>query len=113
MERNHYKDILVIVIGFTLIGMFFSLPWMVYTVVGIGFVCVVSETIAGYVAKGWMVFGRTLGNINAVVLLTLVFVLMVIPLSFLQRIFGKKEERPEHSNWQPVDTAKLDFTKPW
>jgi len=113
MKRNNYKDILVIVIGFTAIGLIFNIPYMVYAVLGIGVLCIFSETIAKWVAKGWMSFGMFLGKINSTILLGLVFVLMLTPLAILKRLTGKKADVQDDSNWTMGEEKPVNFEKPW
>ena len=104
---------MVIVIGFTLIGLFFKIPYMIYTVLAIGLICVFSEKLAGYVSKGWMAFGMFLGKINSTILLSLVFILMLTPLALLKRLTEKKSGEDQYGNWSSSENETVNFEKPW
>jgi hypothetical protein len=118
-ERNKYQDLLVIVVGFSLIGLLmlkgYDKPhgiYFIYAALGLGVVGIFSETVTTYVTKGWQKFGMLLGKINATVLLSVIFILMMIPMAVLKRIFSGKEESGQSSNWTEAEPA-MDFTKPW
>ena len=56
-----------------------------------------------------LVIGRAMGRINAFVLLTLSFYLILFPLGLLRRLFGK---RASAAGWVPREPLEPDhFTK--
>ena len=68
-----------------------------------------------YPYKLWIKFGLTLGWINSRIILGLVFIIVVIPISFLMRLSGydplrirKKREKSYRENRQ---THKIDLTR--
>lgn len=111
MEQNIYKDILVLVLGFVIIGLIFKLDWMVYSIVALGVFCAFVPIVATYVQKGWMAFGKFLGAINATILLSIIFFLLLTPLSFLKRLTSGKTE--DETGWLKSENREVDFTKPW
>jgi hypothetical protein len=57
---------------------------------------------------GWTRFGRTMGWINSRVLLTIIFLVFVVPVGLLRRVFGgdpleRKLDRSAKSYWQPAE----------
>lgn len=112
MERNKYKDILVIVIGFSVIGLIFRLEWFGYAALIIGALTVFSEKIATWVTTGWSAFGKALGRINSTILLTVLFTLLLTPIALLKRWTSGKARQRGLSNWE-ASTDKVDFSKLW
>ncbi|MEX1138988.1 MAG: SxtJ family membrane protein [Bacteroidota bacterium] len=55
--------------------------------------------------RGWMAFARFLGIVNTTILLTLVYILLIGPLSLVMRAFGsdlldKRMKAPSGSFWR-------------
>jgi hypothetical protein len=53
----------------------------------------------------WLIFGNFLGTINAYIIMTLIFFLLIGPISLFLRVFridvlGRRQ--PESSNWHAV-----------
>ena len=122
-KRNTYQDLLVIVVGFCIIGLLIyfraKASWapkaiyVVYGAIGLGLIGIFSKRAAELIAKGWQMFGRGLGAVNAFILLTVIFFLLVTPLSLLQKITSGRSEENDASNWQLAESESTDFTKPW
>jgi uncharacterized membrane protein len=107
--RKTYTDIIVIVIGFCVLGYLthiYYLYWIAITVA----VLSISPYMAHKISYGWEKLGKTLGWINSRVLLSLFFVVVITPIAFLYRT--KKTKHSESSDWKDSST-KNDFTKPW
>ena len=49
------------------------------------------------VAVVWFAFGQVISRISSVALLTLLFVLLVIPIALLKRLFGKDSPKLVHN----------------
>lgn len=62
--------------------------------------------------KYWMKFGKLLGDINAKIILSLLFVLILVPVALLKKITAVKTEETL-SNWKSISNEAVDFTKPW
>ena len=119
-DRNKYKDLLVIVVGFSLIGLLiyfgYEKPYgiyFVYSALALGVVGIFSETFTTYVTKGWQHFGKLLGKINSTILLSVMFILLISPIALIKRLTTKKEEKSESSNWNDADITTIDFEKLW
>lgn len=66
----------------------------------------------------WLRFGRVLGYVNARIILTGIFFLMIVPIGFALKAFGRDplRKRPAPKNatyWEPCDSnfASLDFRR--
>jgi hypothetical protein len=61
----------------------------------------------------WWRFSRALGYVNARVLLTLLFALILVPLSFVWRLVGKdplRRRRAQFDGWTPYPARYRDRT---
>ena len=95
-NRNKYKDLLVIVVGFCLIGLLIhkgygkpSGVYFIYGALGLGVVSIFSERITTWVTTGWQYFGKFLGKINSTILLSVIFIVLLTPMSLLKRLTTK------------------------
>ncbi len=66
-------------------------PWIVFAVLG-GW-GIIAPTSLGSVYRGWMRLGMLLGKITTPVILTLLFLVAILPGALLMRLFGKDPMR--------------------
>lgn len=59
-----------------------------YVIVGIAIMSALFKFFASWLATLWMAFGMLLGKINGAILLTLVYFLILTPLSWLKKVFS-------------------------
>jgi len=60
----------------------------------------------------WLKFGHILGTINAFIIMTALYFVVIGPISILLRIFGVDvmiRKRPAETNWMPLNHQKSDF----
>ncbi len=62
--------------------------WTLWIGIPVLFLGLVSPRLLLYPFKGWMALGHALGWINSRLILGIVFILVLLPISFLMRIFG-------------------------
>lgn len=62
-----------------------------YVIIGIAVLSALFRAFASLLASLWMAFGMVLGKINGAILLTLVYFLLLTPLSFLKKIFSPSQ----------------------
>lgn len=89
--NDKYKSILVIVIGFLLLGRYFRNDYLFYAALGLGVLTLLSERIADGVLYLWMGLAKVLGWISSRVILSVVFFLFLTPLAFLARIISGRD----------------------
>ncbi len=107
---------ILIGIGFPLI-----IGWLIPSFTGHGFrewtlLIAIPGLIIGLVAprlllypyKGWMVIGHKLGWINSHIVLGLVFVVVLLPIAFIMRIFGYDPLRKKGKNKTTYRENKQD-----
>lgn len=71
-------------------------------------------TMFSRILKGWTRFAHALGAVNTYVLLSIFFVLVITPMGFLFRLFGKGivNKRPAGSSWM-ASADDNDMEKPF
>lgn len=88
-----WRNILVVVLGFTVLAFLFKTLILAWIAFGIG-VC--SLLIPGFARKFdwvWLKFGASLGWFNSRVILAIVYFLVLVPVALISRIFGKDKLR--------------------
>lgn len=85
--------------------------YVLYGVVVFGLILFSVDRFTVLFVDKWMQFGRLLGNINAGIILSLVYIVLVLPISLLQKI-SDKVKSSDHSNWDEAED-KLNFRNPW
>lgn len=84
-----YQSILGIVIGFLILYVLFDSRSLLYIALGVGLLCSISKLALDAVNKVWFKIVKFIGFINSYVVLGLVFFLVLIPVSFLYKVFKK------------------------
>jgi hypothetical protein len=97
-QQDRYKNILVIVIGFSL------LAWILYRLekieldtvilvwkimIAVGFFALLIPPVARGIEWAWLKLATALGWINSRVILTLVYFIFLTPLALIARLFTK------------------------
>jgi hypothetical protein len=113
------KTVLTIVAGCLVIFLVSHEWWLAYLSLIIGCAGLVSATLAKGIDDGWMKLAKIMGFIMPTILLSLIFLLILFPLSLLSKLF-KKENLLLLSNTLPstFTTVRKTFTarsfeKPW
>ncbi len=119
MEQYNYKTILVMVLGLLLIAIWKDWVWLSYSAIGIGVATLLSQRLMEWTLKLWFGLAKVLGFINSRILLTVVYVLVLMPLAFLSRMFGsntvqlKKREEGSYFVTRNHKYEKTDLDNPW
>jgi|GEM_PF-5727141 len=108
--KKVYIDIFVIICGFTLLGYLFKFPYL-YIFSALALLSSIHTKTARWASFGWEKFGKFLGKINSKVLLFFFFIVAIIPISFLYRLFQKKQA-VTHSTWKDADDT-INFSNPY
>lgn len=117
--QNDFKSILVIVIGFLLLSYYFDQIVLSYVAVALGLLSVISHDLHRLILKLWFGLAKVLGFINSRILLTVVYVLVLLPLSLLNRLFGsnsvqlKKKASGSYFVTRDHKYVKVDLENPW
>ncbi|MEM9920659.1 MAG: hypothetical protein AAF990_21355 [Bacteroidota bacterium] len=118
-KTNPAKNILAICVGFALLYYFTRWEWTLLVVVIIGGLSILSDWVTEKISDAWMWLAKVLALIVPNILLSLVFFLILTPLSFVSKLFGKKNslklKNPPESTFTEVDKAfePASFEKLW
>lgn len=86
---NSKSTILVICMGFLLIGMALHQKWALYTSLGVGALSIASSFLSQKIAWAWDKLSMVLGYIMPNVLLSIIFFLFLLPISLISKLFHK------------------------
>lgn len=95
MKTKHKDTIITIAAGFILI--YFILEsrweidekWLLYTALGVLVAGIVSPFVSKYIHTGWFWIADKLGFVMSKLIMLLIFVIILIPMGALSRIFRK------------------------
>lgn len=110
-EKQHFKNVGVVILVLLSIAFLYKISYLFWGTVALGVVLFSFEKLAILFSKYWMKFGKLLGDINSRVVLSIFFVLILVPVAFLKRIFSSNKKASQ-STWVE-ESQKIDFTKPW
>jgi uncharacterized membrane protein len=113
------STVLVICMGFLLVFLAFKVKWALYTSLGVGGVAIASSYMSQKIEWGWNKLSGILGYIVPNILLSIVFFVFLMPISWLARLFNKDNLMlSKKYNTYFIDTSKRvmdkkSFEKTW
>lgn len=118
MEQKGLKSIIVIALGFTIIGLVIEAEWPFYVAITVSGAAVLSDRAAAFINKIWFGLAKVLGFINSRILLTIIYYLFLLPLAIISRMTGKKSiELKKNDASYFVERnhpySKADLENPW
>ncbi len=93
--RGHDYEVLLSIVLFLMILYFFSrnrfayANWFLYISFGLGFFSLLSKSFAKVLTLAWGKLMAAIGFINSRVLLSIIFFLVLLPVSLLSKLFRK------------------------
>ena len=117
METNTNKYLTIIVLETALLLCFlkFNNNIFIYAAITLGVISIASKYLTDLIHNCWMKLAVFLGTISNSIILTFVFILFVIPIGLLKKIFKKKDLIKKNSNF--INRKYLfnlkDFDKLW
>ncbi len=120
-KERYQETILVIVAGMLLLYAYFQNSVFLYIAIGLALVGLISSTLSKWITWAWYKLALGLGFVNSRILLSILFFIFLVPLSFLSRIFsGKKDslslkKKKEGSYFVELNKkySKKDLDKMW
>lgn len=88
--NKEYSTILVLVLAFVGVYIYSDQIMLLYLAVGMGLISLLIPWIAKNIHFLWMKLSVLLGSVSAIVILTLIYFLIVVPLAFIAKLTGKK-----------------------
>ena len=118
-SNQSIKTILVILLG--LVGFYIinKSIYILYAALVVGIISLVSQKACNYIHLAWMFFPKILSYIVPNIIMSLIFFLMLTPLSLLQKLVKKNKSvmLSNSSNSTFIITNKkieqTNFEKPW
>lgn len=86
--------------------------YLYFAVLILGVLLYTFEGLAKTFVKYWMKLGKLLGDINSRILLSVLFIVVLIPIALLKKISSSKSLKND-STWESIEGESMDFTKPW
>ncbi len=118
-NKQQYKTVLTICVGFLVIYTFTEAKWSLWVALSVGISGVLSSYLAKIIHKYWMQLGVLLSFIIPPILLGIIFFCLLYPVALLSRIFGEKDplrlKNTTASTFQKVSKQpdKASFHKTW
>ena len=116
---NPLSTVLILIIALNVIFLISNLKEFLYASIGLGAIVTFSSKAANFVHKAWMGLAKILSYIVPNILLTIIFFLLLFPLSLISKIFRKGDllniNKPSNSLWLDNERVltKDYFEKPW
>lgn len=116
---NPLSTVLILIIALNIIFLISNSKEFLYASVGLGAIVTFSSKAANFVHKAWMGLAKILSYIVPNILLTIIFFLLLLPLSVISKIFRKGDllniNKPSNSLWLDNERVftKDYFEKPW
>lgn len=117
--KDRLKNLLVLTIGLLLVSFVFESIWPSSVAIVIAVVGVAIPVAGDAIIKAWLKFGQFMGHINSRILLTLVFYVYLVPMSFVYRLKHPKalDIRPNNKtslfHERNHKFTKQDLEKTW
>ncbi|MGE5943424.1 MAG: SxtJ family membrane protein [Flavobacteriales bacterium] len=96
----------------------FHLVWFIYLAIGLLIISLLSKKLTFAIGKGWFSFSYYLGVIMNTFIMFLIFYLVLVPLSFFQRLVGnnqilKKNKNNSYFHKRNHCFVSKDIDRPW
>jgi len=117
-DPDTHKVQLIIVSGLLVLAWLFSLPLIAYIAAAIGLFSLVIPPVGYGIVWGWYKIAEILGTINAKIILSLLYYILVTPMALLFRLSGNDPmllSKPENSVYKERDYTfeAKDLQNPW
>ncbi|TAH04213.1 MAG: hypothetical protein EAZ16_05940 [Sphingobacteriales bacterium] len=110
-NRKHIETIIVLTIAIAVLGWFTKKQQWYWVALIFALVALAVPPLAKYIHIGWMKLAQAIGFVMNKVLLTVVFIIIVIPLGILSRIMGKNSIRLKKGGNTYFKTRNHTYTK--
>ncbi len=115
-KQNH-TTLVVIAIGFTILFLIFKIYWLLAPV-AISVLGFAISPLGQVIHRAWFSFAKMLGYINNRILLFLIFFVILTPIAFLRKLFGKNNPPDKHMHNSYFQNRNqvfqpMDLQNPW
>jgi len=116
MSREKALETIIVLALVTLIvSLWRDINWLIYVSIGFLVIALASKKLTSLIGKGWFAFSHYFGIVMNHIILFIIFFLFLLPLSQLQKLMGKKQNKEDSSYFQKRNhlfTTK-DVEHPW
>lgn len=123
-KEKHLSTILTISAGFLVLYLIFlfrkdkDMLWMLYVSGGVSIAGLISAKLAGWIHAAWFWIAHKLGFVMSKIILGIGFMILIIPLGLISRIFRKdfmflKKRDFSYYKERNHVFASNDFNDPW
>lgn len=109
--RNVYVTNSIIVLGFTVFYFFTKNNLFLLPATLVLLCSLINFKIAEKIANMWMLVGKKIGGFNARIMLSVLFIVLITPISLLRKLKRPKQDSYQ-SNWKAAADT-IDFTRPF
>ena len=89
-DKVKYREtLLVMVLGFSVLYVVLDRSWLLYTALGLGITGMLSAQLNRWIHIAWLFIGEKIGWVVSKVLMGVIYIIVLIPLSMLARVFRK------------------------
>ncbi len=115
MADKKYSTIIVLQTALLIAYLYFHRHGLLIAALILGLIAILSPFIAALIHKLWMKFAYILSRISNTIILTLIFIVLLIPTGFLHKLFKKPVPKLRESGFynRQHTYTKEDFEKPW
>jgi len=112
------ETIIVLALALLVASVWFAIERLIYASIVLLVLPFISKKLTTIIGKAWFTFSDFLGKIMSYIIMFLIFYLCLVPISFLQRLFGKnqilkKAENNTHFIKRNHLFTKKDIKNPW
>lgn len=117
-KEKAFETVIVLALATLVFFLLFDKKWLIYLAIVLLTTPIVSVKTALFISKIWFAFSNYLGLTMNFLLMFICFYLFLVPLSFLQQLFGgnqilkKKEGNSYFHKRNHLFTSK-DIKRPW
>jgi hypothetical protein len=86
---KYRETLLVIVLGFSVLYLILDRDWLFYTALATGIAGMLSLDLNRWIHMAWHFLGEKLGFVVGKVILGIIFLLILLPMGMLSRVFRK------------------------
>lgn len=116
-NKTGYDISLSIVLLLSIVYFITGKPLFIYIGFALGVLCLLSNSVNYYITNIWKKVLAVVGTINAHLILSLVFFVVLLPTALLYRLFNKDPLNLKKGNTAFINRDKLyeaaDFDNPW
>ena len=111
MNKDIYKNILIIVTGLLVLFYLSNAKAFLYSALIIALISSFFPILAGLINWLWMKFAFILGWVNSRILLSIVYFIFLTPIAFLSKIFSKDPMKLRKQKESLFNTRNHTFQK--